>query len=420
MRRMDNPARTAILRRMTQDTDIAIVGGGLNGCTLALACARQGLSVTLIDATPVETSALPDFDGRSYAIALGSRRLLTALGLWDRLAPDAQPIDHIRVSDGRVGMGAAFLGLEFDAAEITDGPMGHMIEDRHLRRALLNAVAAVPAIRHRDGETVVDQTTGPDGATLTLASGATLRMRLIVGADGKFSGTAQRAGITRTGWPYRQNALVCAIGHERPHNATAHQLFLPPGPLAILPLSDQRSAIVWTEAAALANKINALSDADYLSVLRPRFGGFLGQISLAGQRYTYPLGMSLADSFVADRLALVGDAAHAVHPIAGQGLNAGLRDVAALAHVLDHAKQRGEDFADRQVLERYQRWRRFDATALSASTDLFNRLFSSDNPLVRAGRDLGMSLVNATPGLRRGAMQEAAGLTGDLPDLMRG
>ncbi|MGR3579522.1 MAG: FAD-dependent monooxygenase, partial [Sagittula sp.] len=234
------------------------------------------------------------------------------------------------------------------------------------------------------------------------------------------SGTAARAGIRRTGWGYGQTALVCAISHEKPHAGVAHQLFLPSGPLAILPLPGNRSSIVWSETEHRAKAIDALGDAEYLQVLRPRFGDFLGEIGLAGQRFTYPLNLTLANRFVDTRLALVGDAAHGMHPIAGQGLNAGLRDVAALAHVLSHANARGEDIASEPVLARYQSWRRFDTASLAASTDLFNRLFSNDNPLLRLARDAGMAAVNAVPGLRRGIIREAAGLTGDLPDLMRG
>jgi len=194
---------------------------------------------------------------------------------------------------------------------------------------------------------------------------------------------------------------------------------MPPGPLAILPLPGNRSSIVWSETGATAQKFAALSDADFLHVLRPRFGDFLGDIALAGKRYTYPLSLSIATSFIAPRVALVGDAAHGVHPIAGQGLNAGLRDVAALTHVLSEARQRGEDIARADVLERYQRWRRFDVATLALTTDASNRLFSNDNPLLRLGRDLGMGAINAMPGLRRRIMREAAGLTGDLPALMR-
>jgi len=255
---------------------------------------------------------------------------------------------------------------------------------------------------------------------VTLASGEVVSGRLIVGADGRQSGTGQRAGVRRTEWDYPQTALVCAIGHEKPHGGVAHQLFLPAGPLAILPLTGNRSSIVWSERTGLAQEINALSDADYLTVLRPRFGDFLGEISLAGARFTYPLGLTVANRFVADRVALVGDAAHGMHPIAGQGLNAGLRDVAALAHVIGHAVRRGEDFASPQVLARYEQWRRFDTATLLTATDLFNRLFSSDNPILRAGRDLGMAAINTMPAARRTFIREAAGLNGDLPDLMAG
>ena len=415
---MDNPGRRPILRRMTQDTDLLIVGGGLNGPTLALAAARAGLSSVVIDALPLPDREDPGFDGRAFALALGSVRMLTALGPWAALADKAQPMAGIRVADGRVNDASVFLGLDFRSAEIEEGPMGHMLEDRHLRRALLAAIDAEPRITHRAGHAVVAQQTGPR-ARVTLDSGETLSGSLLIGADGRQSGTAVRAGIRRTGWGYGQTALVCALAHDLPHGGVAHQLFLPPGPLAILPLTGQRVSIVWSENAQTAAAFQALPDADYLEMLRPRFGDFLGDIRLVGARYTYPLGLSLANAFVADRLALVGDAAHGLHPIAGQGLNAGFRDVAALAQVLGEAHRRGEDIGAAPVLERYQRWRRFDVAALATATDAFNRLFSNDNPLLRLGRDIGMAAVQALPGLRRGFIREAAGLSGDLPELMR-
>ncbi|MCR8547945.1 UbiH/UbiF/VisC/COQ6 family ubiquinone biosynthesis hydroxylase [Salipiger sp. P9] len=404
---------------MEHDCDILIVGGGLNGPALALAAAQSGLKSIVIDALPEAARAEEDFDGRGYALALSSVRLLENLGIWPVLAPNAQPMTEIKVSDGRVGEARVFLGLHFDSAEIEEGPMGQMIEDRYLRRALMAAMDASERVTHRAGETVVAQSVTPQGATVTLASGETLTTRLLVGADGRRSGTAERAGIRRTGWGYGQTALVCAIAHEKPHHGIAHQFFMPPGPLAILPLPGNRSSIVWSEADDRARAIQALPDEDYLAVLRPRFGDFLGEIALAGQRFLYPLNLTLANSFVGDRLALIGDAAHGMHPIAGQGLNAGLRDVAALAHVLAHAQRRGEDIASPMVLARYQQWRRFDTASLAAATDLFNRLFSNDNPLLRLGRDLGMAAINAAAPLRRGFIREAAGITGDLPDLMR-
>lgn len=295
--------------------------------------------------------------------------------------------------------------------------MGFMVEDRHLRRAFLDAIDQDNRITHIAGDTVVAQ---DNAGSVTLASGKTLHGALIVGCDGRKSGTAERAGITRTGWGYGQTAVVCAVKHERPHGGIAHQFFMPNGPLAILPLTADRSSIVWSETDARAEALMAMDDSGFLDELRPAFGSFLGEISLTGARFTYPLGLTLANSFVAERVALVGDAAHGVHPIAGQGLNAGLRDVAALAEVLSDARMRGEDIGNLLVLKRYEAWRRFDTTKLAMATDTFNRLFSNDNPLVRAARDIGMGVVNAMPGVRRGFIREAAGLNGELPKLMRG
>lgn len=297
--------------------------------------------------------------------------------------------------------------------------MGHMIEDRHLRRTLLDAMAGAGLITHRAGDAVVAQDVEPSGVSLTLASGETVHAALVIGADGRASGTAARAGIKRIGWSYKQTALVAAIEHALPHDGTAHQFFMPPGPLAILPLTGNRSSIVWSEKAETAAAFMALSEADFLTVLRPRFGSFLGDIKLAGKRWSYPLGLTLAQKMIAGRTALIGDAAHGVHPIAGQGLNAGMRDIAALADVISAASARGEDVGSEGILTRYQDWRRFDNTALAVATDGFNRLFSNDNPILRGVRTLGLGAINAAPRLRRGFIREAAGLTGELPALMR-
>ncbi|WP_407696699.1 FAD-dependent monooxygenase [Sedimentitalea xiamensis] len=417
---MDNPVRSPIVQGMTPETDIIIVGGGLNGPALALALAQTGHRVTVIDALPEAALADPAFDGRAYALALTSQKLLRAIGVWERTEDHAQPMFEIKVTDGHAGSGPSPFFMHFDHAEIEEGPMGYMVEDRHLRRALLGALDDAPLVTRINGRTVVAQSTGPASAGVTLYDGVEVTGRLLIGSDGRKSGTAARAGIKRTGWDYGQTALVCAIEHEKPHGGIAHQFFMPPGPLAILPLTGNRSSIVWSERTANALRIHALDDAGYIAELRPRFGAFLGDIALAGRRFTYPLNLTVANSFIADRLALVGDAAHGMHPIAGQGLNAGLRDVAALAETVALASRRGEDFGSRQVLERYQQWRRFDTTALVLATDAFNRLFSNDNPVLRLGRDLGMGLVNSLPGLRRGFIREAAGLTGDLPRLMLG
>lgn len=417
---MDNPKDRGILRGMKNTSDILIVGGGLNGPALALALAQTGHTVTLIDALPRDARAREDFDGRSYALALASQKLIDQIGVWGAVAGQAQPMLEIKVTDGRAGQGPSPFFMHFDHAEIEEGPMGYMIEDRYLRRALRDAMEAEPAITLIDEQTVIAQDADATGVTVTLASGDSLRGRLLVGADGRRSGTAERAGIKRTGWDYGQTALVCAIEHDRPHNGIAHQFFMPPGPLAILPLPGNRSSIVWSERSDRAAAIQSLDEESYLSILRPRFGDFMGDIRLAGDRFTYPLNLTLANAFVAERLALVGDAAHGVHPIAGQGLNAGLRDVGALAEVLTEARRRGEDIASSLVLDRYQQWRRFDTASLAAATDAFNRLFSNDIPLLRLGRDIGMGVVGAIPGLRQSFIREAAGLTGDLPRLLQG
>ncbi|GAA3857048.1 FAD-dependent monooxygenase [Celeribacter arenosi] len=416
---MDNPERNAILAGMEKTYDLLVVGGGLNGPALALACAQAGMRVAVIDALPAAMRSDAGFDGRGYALSLSSQRLLKALGLWGVVGDHAQPILDVKVTDGKIGEAPSPFMLEFDHAETDDGPMGYMLEDRYLRRAFLDAMAGEARIEQIEG-TVIAQEVGPAGITLRLADGQEVFGRVVAGCDGRKSGTATRAGIARTGWGYGQTALVCAIAHEKPHHGCAHQYFLPSGPLAILPLPDNRSSIVWTEKDADAARIAALDPEDYLTVLRPRFGDFLGEISLAGGRFSYPLNITLANSFIAPRVALVGDAAHGLHPIAGQGLNAGLKDVAALAEVLADARARGEDIGREDVLARYQQWRRFDVATLAMATDAFNRLFSNDNPFLRVARDIGMGAVNAIPGLRRGAIREAAGITGDLPKLLKG
>lgn len=410
---------TVILHPMNLDTDILIAGGGLNGMTLALALASAGFSVTVVDPLPRTSRGREGFDGRSYALSILSQRVLKALGVWQGLSADAQPILDIKVTDGRAGEGSSPFLLHFDHVEIEEGPMGYMIEDRHLRPALLSALAEAD-VTQIDGARIIAQSSDASGITATLDDGRRLRARLLAGCDGKTSQVAGRAGLRRTGWSYGQTALVCAISHEKPHHGTAHQFFMPAGPLAILPLKGNRSSIVWTETDAEAARIHSMAEDAYLDELRPRFGAFLGDIALAGTRFTYPLSLSLTQAFVTDRVALVGDAAHSVHPIAGQGLNAGLKDVAALAEVLADARRRGEDVGRVDVLERYQQWRRFDTTMLALATDTFNRLFSNNNPVLRFARDLGLGVTNALPGLRRGFIREAAGLTGDLPRLAQG
>ena len=404
---------------MKKNADIAIVGGSLTGAATALAAAQAGFRVVVVDQLAAQKQVEQGFDGRSYAMALTSVRLLKALGLWADLAETTQPILKIKVADGSPSTGPSPLFMQFDHAEIEEGPMGHMVEDRFLRPLLQRAMARYETIEYIAGTALIEQSISGSEMQLILSDGRQISTSLLIGADGRKSPSAGRAGIKRIGWAYGQTALVCAIEHEIPHDGVACQYFLPAGPLAILPLTENRASIVWSETAQNAKQIMALNEADYLSILQPRIGDYLGKISMVGKRYSYPLDLTLAQSFIAPRLALIGDAAHGVHPIAGQGLNAGLRDIAALVQVLKEAKLRGEDIGASATLMRYQEWRRFDATSLALATDTFNRLFSNDNSLLRLGRDIGMAMINAVPKARRSFIREAAGLTGTLPDLMR-
>ncbi|SDI65220.1 UbiH/UbiF/VisC/COQ6 family ubiquinone biosynthesis hydroxylase [Aliiruegeria lutimaris] len=406
---------------MTHDCDILIVGGGLNGPSLALAAAQAGLSSIVVDRLSFEARADSEFDGRSYALALASQRLLAAIGIWEKVAEHAQPILHIVTSDGRAGEGPIWpFAMHFDHGELDEGVMGYLLEDRYLRKTLLEAIEANPLVTTRSGEDVVAQEITPQAASITLASGETLTGALLVGADGRKTGVGLRAGIQRTGWDYGQTALVCAVEHEKPHNGTAHQFFMPSGPLAILPLPGNRSSIVWSEEPEAAAHIASLDDEGFLEALRPRFGDFLGEIRLAGKRFSYPLNLTMANQTVKDRLVLIGDAAQGVHPIAGQGFNQGLVDVATLTQVLAEAHRRGEDIGSILVLDRHRQWRSFDRATLAIGMDTVNRLFSNDNPLLRLGRGLGMAAIDKMPALRRRFIREAAGVTGDVPNLLKG
>lgn len=401
------------------DCDVAVVGGGLAGAAAALALAESGLQVIVLDAGGPEAPT-DDFDGRAYAVAGASRNFWRAVGVWDRVAENAAPMVDILVSDGRVSEGASPLFLHFDHRELEGGVFGHMVEARHLRPAALAAMDEHPLIERRTGARVLSMDSGPGRATVALADGDEIFASLVVACDGGKSPLGAAAGIRRLAWDYPQNGLVCAVAHEAPHRNVAHELFLPGGPFAILPLTGNRSSLVWTERRDEAERIHALDDAGYLAELEARFGDFLGAISLEGRRWTYPLAFSLAYDYVAPRLALLGDAAHAIHPIAGQGLNLAVRDAAALAEVLVEAMARGEDIGDMAALRRYQQWRRFDSAALALATDGLNRLFSNDIGPLRALRDIGLAAVNRAPGLKRGFMRAAAGMAGETPKLMRG
>jgi 2-polyprenyl-6-methoxyphenol 4-hydroxylase len=395
--------------------DVLIVGGGFVGATLAIALAEAGLTVLVVETGAPQAALVPRFDGRASAISLSSQRMLSQLGLWETLAPDAGPMLDIRVADG-----SSRLFLHYDHRQVGDQPFGYMLENRHLRQAIHLRLLETAGARLLAPAQIVRLERGSRAVEATLADGGRLKARLCIAADGRDSRTRDDAGIRVTRWSYRQTAIVCTVRHERPHGGVAHEHFLPAGPFAILPLADQhQSSIVWTERAALAPVIMAGDDAQFLSELRRRFGDFLGEISVEGPRFSYPLSLQYAERSIDRRLALVGDAAHAMHPIAGQGLNMGFRDVAALTDVLSEAKARRRDIGDRAVLARYQRWRRFDNTLMLAMTDGLTRLFSNDITPLRVARDLGLAAVNRMPPLKRVFIRHAMGIVGDLPPLMR-
>jgi len=399
--------------------DATIVGGGLVGLTLALALDRAGLAVAVVDADDPDRLALDEFDGRAAAIALGSARVLQALGLWPLLAPYAAPIRDIRVSDGD-----SPLYLHYDHRELGDAPFGYIVENRFTRRALYAALRDTRVSLRAPARAIATKADLQE-AQVELGDGTALATRLIVACDGRPSPTRAKAGIRALKWDYAQAALVCAIAHEKPHNGIAHERFLPAGPFALLPLPDgpdgqPRSSIVWTERAELAALFETLPEDEFVAELHERFGWGLGAIRLASARWRYPLTFVQAERATGPRLALAGDALHGIHPIAGQGLNLGLRDVAALAEVLADSHRLGLDIGAADTLDRYARWRGVDTVGLSAVTDGLLRLFSNDIPPLKFARGLGLGLVDKIKPLKRVFMRDAMGTLGKLPRLMRG
>lgn len=394
--------------------DAAIVGGGMVGLTTACGLAMHGLSVVVIDAAAPPDQVAPGFDGRCSAIARASVRLLRTLGIADRIA-DTGPIREIRVSDGE-----SRLFLHFDFADIGSEPLGLMVENRHLRQALFARADELDTLTMIAPARVADIERGPASAVLTLDDGRRIRAALTIGADGRASAMRRQAGIGTVRWRYDQVGIVATVDHELPHCGIAHERFLPDGPFAILPLSGNRVSLVWTAAAESEAAIMKLSPRAFEAEVARRIGGFLGRTEIAGPRWSYPLGLHLAERMIAPRLALVGDAAHGIHPIAGQGLNMGLRDIAALVEVVLAAARRGEDIGSELVLADYERWRRTDNLVLAVVTDGLNRLFSNDIAPLRLARDLGLAAVNRLPPLKSLFMRHACGEVGKLPALLRG
>lgn len=415
--------------RASQHYDVAIAGGGLAGLTLGLALHKAGISTCVVDAIKLDDQAVPAFDGRASALAYTSWRMLEAVGAADHMGDHVQRIEDILVVDGRPygdlkPGGPGKDQLHFDRREISpdqDGePLGWMAENRHTRLALAKA-AKQAGLDVFAPERVIGKSEGEPGrARLELESGKTIQASLIVAGDGKFSRLREQAGIRTMGVDYDQKGLVLTVEHELPHEGVAYEYFMPSGPFAILPLPGNRSSLVWTERSNIADALKVMDDEGFQEALEARFGDFLGWVKPVSERFTYPLGLKMAETFYADRLALLGDAARAIHPIAGQGFNLGVRDSAALAEVLVDAKRAGLDLGSADVLARYDRWRRTDSAALALGTDLFTRLFSNDHSLIRLGRGLGLGLVDKIPAARRFFMRTAGGDTGDLPALLRG
>jgi 2-octaprenyl-6-methoxyphenol hydroxylase len=400
--------------------DVLIIGGGLVGISLGIALARHGVRVVAVDSAVIEATLAPSFDGRASAIASASARMLQAIGVWPGLEAVAQPIWEIRVTDGD-----SPLFLHFDGSSNPDEPLGYMFENRRLRFALYDTAATLDGLTLLSPDQVRSVETDSAGATVTLASGAIWRVPLVVAADGRRSQWREKAGIPIAHWSYEQAAVITTVQHAEPHGDIAHERFLPAGPFAILPLSDDeqgrhRSSIVWTVAQDDGPAIMKLSDAAFRSEIADRFGDFMGDISLIAPRWSYPLTFHHADRYVVDRFALIGDSAHGIHPIAGQGLNMGLRDVAAMAEVLVEASRLGLDLGSPVVLERYQRWRRTDNMVIAAVTDGLNRLFSNRLPGLPFARRLGLAAVHRLPPLKSFFMNHARGTVGQLPRLLRG
>jgi len=400
------------------DFDVVIAGGGYVGLGLALALqnAAPKLTVMVADMRP---AAAIDQDERASAIAAAARSLLMQLGVWDKIEPDAQPINDMIVTDSKLHDVVRPVFLTFDGQVEEGKPFAHMVPNHTMVTALRDA-AIDAGVDYRAPMAVNGFATENEKTQVQMGDGTSVTTRLLVAADGVRSKLRDLAGIRTVKWQYDQAGIVATVRHERPHHGRAEEHFLPSGPFAILPLKGNRSSLVWTERRDEAQRLVDGDDFVFEVELERRFGHHLGEVHLDGPRQSFPLGLTLARDFVRPRFALVGDAAHGIHPISGQGLNLGFRDIAALAEVVVEAHRLGLDIGASTILERYQRWRRFDTYQMGVVTDVLNRLFSNKSDGLRAVRDFGLGLVDRMPGLKRFFIKEAAGMAGEPPRLMKG
>lgn len=401
--------------------DIIIAGGSFAGLALARAL-RLALGVTIrlaiIDRT--EKNEAPPPDARAFALSAGTKHMLDQLGVWNDLAPEAQPVDAIDITDTSLSAAVRPVLLSYDNHLPNGEPATYVLPAHLLERALLTAITTDTSIAFRAPAEMTGFTADDHGVTVAMNDGTSLAASLLIGAEGRRSPSRDDAGLKTIGWRYGQVALVTTIAHQIPHKGRAIQHFLPAGPFALLPLTGNRCCITWSEEATEARRILALDDAGFLSEIEERVAGRLGALTLAGPRQSWPLDLTLARSYVAPRYALIGDAAHGVHPIAGQGVNLAFRDVAALAETVAEAARLGLDIGSLDTLKQYERWRRFDNTVSAATFDGLNHLFSNDSDLLRAVRDFGLSAVDRSPMLKRYFVSEAAGMAGDVPRLLKG
>ena len=411
-RERNNPRRG----RDTLVADVVIIGGGLIGSMLACALGQASVQVVIIERENLGKLQIPSLDGRGTAVSLSSKRLLAGIGIWNAIAPHAGAIREIRVVDGD-----SPLFLHYDHTDVGPEPFGWIVANPVIRRALLQRLQALPTVTMLSPAMVTHLDRNSGGIWAMTNHGKDIRASLAIAADGRASPTRSAAGISLTYWNYCQTGIVCTVAHQEPHYNVAHEHFLPAGPFAILPLAHpHQSSIVWVERDRFAPILMAMNENAFLAELQSRFGDFLGEIRVMSSRFSYPLSLQFAETYIAQRLALVGDAAHGMHPLAGQGLNMGIRDVAVLAEVIVNAIRLGLDIGDPNRLTSYQRWRRFDNMMMLAFTDVLNHLFSNDISPVRLMRDAGLALVNHLPPLKTFFMRHAMGTVGELPRLLRG